>query len=120
LTAGKKNAEAVFLREFCTLAVEKGQRHRIRFQTLSLPDLPEYLAVHDIAPSAPVAATWEQLRERHVRSGTKMAFKAWMQHEFDADYSDENLRLAASRLDALHLDLVALVQSVAPEGTAAI
>jgi hypothetical protein len=112
LTASKQHAEARFLQEFCQLAVRSGNRTRVQFHMMSLPDIPEYLPVHAVAPGAPSGSTWQSLRERHQRSAAGMRFKEWVTREYQADYSEEALRSAAQALDHLHPDLTDLLDAL--------
>ena len=111
-TRKKSDTEARFLQEFCSQAVRMGHRGRIRFHTLTLPDVPEYLSVHSVAPDAPAGATWETMHAEHQRAAKRTRFEDWMAEQHGADYSDAGLRQAAQSLDHLHTDLTRLLNAV--------
>jgi energy-coupling factor transporter ATP-binding protein EcfA2 len=113
-TRHKRDYEQIALQEFCALAVSGGTRERIRFRALSLPDVPEYLPVHAVAPGAPAAASWATLHAAHERTGKpgkRQRFKNWMADTHDADYSDESLRAAARSMDSIPADFIAILRA---------
>lgn len=116
LTRRKKDLEQAALQEFCAKALLAGNADRVSFRTLSLPDIPEYLNVHDVAAQAPSGVTWSDLRQEWQRTrkeGNRPRFKDWAAASYEADYSDEGLRAATRRLDHVHPDLTALLEHVA-------
>ena len=114
-TKHKRDLEQIALQEFCGLAIASGKHERIRFQTLSLPDVPEYLPVRAVAPGAPADATWPDLHAEHERTGKpgqRPRFKNWMTDTYGADFSESNLRAAAGSMDSIPDDLVGILQAV--------
>lgn len=114
-TKHKRDYEQIALQEFCALAIASENRERIRFRTLSLPDVPEYLPVHAVAPGAPAGATWSELHTQHERTGKpgkRPRFKNWMTDTYGADYSESNLRAAARSMDSIPEELVEILQAV--------
>lgn len=114
-TKHKRDYEQIALQEFCGLAIASGNQERIRFQTLSLPDVPEYLPVNAVAPGAHAGATWPELHAEHERTGKpgkRPRFKNWMTDTYGADYSESNLRAASGSMDSIPDDLVEILQAV--------
>jgi len=118
-TKNKRDLEQVALEEFCGLAITSGNKQRIRFQTLSLPDVPEYLPVRAVAPGSPADATWADLHAEHERTGkrgNRPRFKDWMTDTYGADYSESNLRAASGSMDSIPDDLLEILQAVTRVG----
>ena len=111
-TKKKKDTEALFLQEFCALAIRERHRGRIGFYTMSLPDIPEYLPVHSVASGAPPEATWESLHKLHRQTAKHIRFKDWMSSEYHADYTEDGLRSAVRSLDHIDAELVGLLNEI--------
>lgn len=112
LTAEKWSGEAKFLHEYMSIAVRTSERKRVAFCAMTLPDIGDYLPLPQVAPGAPLDASWQSLRTRQAKEAAGMNFKTWLTREYDADYSDASLRSAVQKLDHLHPDLASLLEAV--------
>jgi predicted ATPase len=108
-TNSKKSAEAQFLKEFATLAVQYAERDRILFAALPAQDILDYLPVASFISGA---ATWSELRRAWKVEGSKKSFKVWLSETKGASFANETIEKATQGLDAIHEDLVHLLNQI--------
>ena len=109
-TKGNRGAEAGFLKEFCAATLAGNAAARFEVAALSKADVLEYLPLRSVAPGVGDEATWEQVHEVHRRSSSGVPFKDWLKKNYQADFSDEQLRRAAA--DVGHSDLTNILNLV--------
>lgn len=109
MKSGGRGSEGEFLRELCKELLQRDDTERYHITAFDKPDIPEYLRPVDIATAVGPDATWDTLRKRAGATN----FKNWMKKQYRADYSDESLQAAASKLDEIPADFVDLLQELA-------
>lgn len=104
----KKRSEELFLIDYCRNAVSLGQTSRFRIFAFERPDIPEYLPVQAIVPSA---SSWDELRGRFEGQRKFLSFKPWLKSEVGIEITDELLISACEQLDEVPYDFVRLVDT---------
>ncbi len=115
LTKNGWTSEAKFIVEFCALALTFHSRDRIRFHTMSKPDIVDYLPLSVIAPAATQIGAWEDLRVIYERSGSKQNFKVWLGSTYGARYDEETVLSATRALDHIPEEFTELLRQVFPQ-----
>jgi energy-coupling factor transporter ATP-binding protein EcfA2 len=94
----KRKAENRFVIEFGAKAFTAGWHERVTIHGFREADVLYYLpAAHFVRG----VSSWVELLERHRNDATKMNFKDWLAKAHGVDLSDDNLRAAVRRLDAI-------------------
>jgi energy-coupling factor transporter ATP-binding protein EcfA2 len=112
LTRGSSNSEAVFLKEFASLAHGFEAKNRIHLAAVSKGDIIEYLPIEYFIAESSGVQDWAELRRRWTASGAKKSLKAWMSETFGSDFSDAVIGEAASAMDSVPEDFVRLLENV--------
>jgi len=118
ISKGNKNSEAVFLREFATLAHTLDAKERIHLAALAYGDIIEYLPLQFFVPPTSGHVSWSQVRQAFAGSGTKKSMKTWMSGQYGSDFSDETIRTAVRSMDDIPEEftkLLAFVRSIIEE-----
>lgn len=102
----RERDEETFLINYCRAAAELGQVQRFGVFGFSKEDIPEYLPVAAIVPQA---GSWEVLRQEFAEQTKSRSFKPWLKHRYGVEITEELLRYAAEKLDAVPAEFADLL-----------
>lgn len=102
-----KHIENVFLKEFLSLALKKGEYERVEVWGLSKSDIVLYLPSEEFG----LRRDWDVLLTEHASS--EKNFKDWASGAYGADFSNEAILRATQALDTLPVEFGDLIMKVA-------
>jgi hypothetical protein len=103
------SAENIFLQQFLTRAIEEGEHERVEVFGFSKRDITDYLPIEVFAPFD----SWDAARMQHAASGSKDAFKRWLENAYGSDFSGIHLRAVTASLEAAPDEFLALLTQLA-------
>lgn len=102
-----KHIENVFLAEFLSLALTRGEYERVEVWGLSKSDIVLYLPREEFG----LRREWEDLLIEHASS--KKSFKVWASEVYGANFSNEVILRATQAMDSLPVEFGDLIMKVA-------
>lgn len=100
---GSKSSENLFLREFMSLALKRGEYERVEVWGLSKEDIVLYMEPSGFG----LKHDWPELLKTHASSD--LSFKPWLEKIYGADFSDDAIRRATQALDHIPEEFGALL-----------
>lgn len=105
--SSRQRTEEQFIIDYCRGVAAHGQFHRFYAFGLSKEDIPEYLPVEVLVPSA---TSWEELRAAFNSQTKHKSFKPWLKASRGIEFTDDLLVKAAMTLHSIPADFLALVE----------